>query len=142
MKMDASISEALTDFTDNWTQDPNNTKDCFLTFKAHLESLDDVNISFVPRPGITYSLRGTHINQKKRELFVMVDVIDDDPADRWLSVCFYGEMVSDPEESGDEVPEGLMGEDAKCFDLYEGDDATVEYVKARISEAAVAASKE
>ena len=45
----------------------------------------------------------------------MVDIIDDDPADRWLSVCFYDELVDDPKGLGDEVPGGLLGEDAKCF---------------------------
>lgn len=140
--MDAATAGELTDFINGWSLDPNNTKDCFLRLKKHLEALTDVTLAFVARPGITYSLRGTHTNQKKRELFAMVDIIDDDPADRWLSVCFYHEMVNDPDQSGDEVPEGLMGEDAKCFDLYEGDDAMVEYIKARITEASQAAANE
>lgn len=140
--MDTAISEELNGFIDSWSKDPNNTKNCFLDLKTHLETLDNVNLNFVARPGITYSLRGAHANQKKRELFVMIDVIDDDPADRWLSVVFYGEMVTDPDETGDDVPEGLMGEDAKCFDLYEGDDQAIEYLKVRIAEAFKAAASE
>ena len=39
------------------------------------------------------------------------------------------------EEKGDFVPEGLLGEDAACFDIetYEADD--LQYVRARIDEA-------
>lgn len=140
--MEPNLAEKLTLFMDGWNADPNNTRDCFLQFKNHLEGLDGVRLDFVERPGITYSLRATHENQVKRGLFAMVDVIDDDPADRWLSICFYRELVDDPDGLGDEVPEGLMGEDAKCFDLYEGDDDMVVYVKARLSNACLAASRE
>jgi hypothetical protein len=63
----------------------------------------------------------------------MVDVIEDNP--RWLSVCFYGEMISDPEEAGDYVPEGLLGEDAVCFDIEAFDAERLAYVMARIDEA-------
>nr|WP_321258705.1 hypothetical protein [uncultured Pseudodesulfovibrio sp.] len=140
--MDTALTEELTAFLESWTADPNKTKGCFQNFKEHLEGLEGVTLDFVARPGITYSLRATHANQKKRSLFAMVDIIDDDPADRWLSVCFYKELVDDPDEIGDEVPEGLMGEDAKCFDLYEGDDAQVSYIKDRLSAASLSAAAE
>jgi len=140
--MDTALTEELTTFLDTWTTDPNQTKGCFQCFKEHLEGLEDVALDFVARPGITYSLRATHANQTKRGLFAMVDIIDDDPADRWLSVCFYKELVDDPDEIGDEVPEGLMGEDAKCFDLYEGDDTQVSYIKNRLSAACLSAAAE
>ena len=94
-------------FIDSWTQDDNGTKNCFLKFKQYLEDMEGVSLNLVARPGVSYSLRAVHANQKRRQLFAMVDVIDDDPADRWLSVCFYGEMINDPEEQGDDVPEGL-----------------------------------
>ena len=67
----------------------------------------------------------------------MIDVIDDEP--RWLSICFYGEMVSDPEERGDYVPGGLLGEDGLCFDIESGNEELVSYVIARIDEAYSAA---
>ena len=78
-------------------------------------------------------MRASHPNQGSRPLFAMIDVIEDDP--RWLSVCFFGEMVSDPEEKGDMVPEGLLGQDAHCFDLDECDETAVAYVAARLDEA-------
>ena len=140
--MDMKIDAEMASFLDTWSADPNQTKPCFLKFKKHLEGLDGVNFEFVARSGITYSLRAAHANQKKRGLFAMVDVIDDDPKDRWLSVCFYKELVDDPNEMGDEVPGGLLGEDAKCFALYASNEPLVEYIKERLSVACRAASKE
>jgi len=57
------------------------------------------------------------------------------PSPRWLSVCFYGETVSDPEERGDLVPGGLLGEDGLCFDVENGSDDFIDYLIARINEA-------
>lgn len=116
-------------------------KDCdskaaFKTFQDVLTQDEGVVLGFKARPGITYSLRGTHSAQQGRELFVMVDVIDDDPEQRWLSVCFYDDMVTDPEEQGDWVPQGLMGEDARCFNVDEADEDLIVYVAERIREAA------
>ncbi len=140
--MNETLDTNLTAFLDTWSTDPNQTKPCFLDFKKHLESMDGVKFEFIARPGITYSLRAAHANQKKRGLFAMVDIIDDDPADRWLSVCFYNELVDDPKGIGDEVPEGLLGEDAKCFDLYESDTPLVEYIKERLGAACQSAACE
>ena len=105
----------------------------FLHFREYLSQKERVVLDYIARPGLTYSLRAVHENQKEKELFVMVDVIEDDP--RWLSICFYGEMIKDPEEKGDFVPEGLLGEDAVCFDIEEKDDALIGYVETRIDEA-------
>ena len=115
--------------------EPCDSRDAFLACREALEALDGVQLGFKARPGITYSLRGAHPAQQGRELFVLVDVIDDDPEQRWLSVCFYDDMVSDPQEQGDWVPQGLMGEDARCFNVDELDEDLVDYVVARIREA-------
>ena len=45
-------------------------------------------------------------------------------------------MITDPDELGDYVPEGLMGEDACCFNLDEDDAAVRDYIAARLAEAA------
>jgi len=140
--METTPNVDLTSFLDAWTTDPNLTKYCFLQLKKHLETMDGVQFDFVARPGITYSLRAAHANQTRHGLFAMVDVIDDDPDDRWLSVCFYRELVDDPDGLGDEVPGGLMGEDARCFDLYESDTLLLSYIKDRLKTACTAASTE
>lgn len=124
---------SLETFIAEWKETEEQNRKAFLEFKDFLSGRDDVAIDFVPREGVTYSLRAAHRNQQDRPLFVMVDVIEDQP--RWLSVCFYGEMVSDPEEKGDFVPEGLLGEDAVCFDVETYDEGLQDYIKQRLTEA-------
>lgn len=125
----------LTTFIEEWKDNDTKTRQAFIELVEHLEAMSDTTLDFNARPGVTYSLRPRHAAQEKRPLFGMVDVIDDDPDERWLSVCFYGEMITDPDETGDMVPEGLLGEDAHCFDIYEYDADDMAYVKARLTEA-------
>lgn len=135
------FEEELGIFLDSWTQDPHGNKAVFLRLKDYLAAKPGVQLGFKARPGITYSLRAVHENQKDKELFVMVDVIDDDPTDRWISVCFYGAMITDPQEKGNFVPQGLLGEDAHCFDIAEPDEKGLAYVEARLDEAYKTASQ-
>ena len=104
-------------------------------FYEWLAEKQEIKIDFNARPGASYSLRAAHVKDSDHPLFVMVDVIDDDPDERWLSVCFYGEMITDPDEAGDLIPEGLLGEDGYCFDLYEYNRDEVEYLKQRLAQA-------
>lgn len=122
-------------FIDEWADDPFGTKAVFQHLYQDLLKKDGAGFEFHARPGISYSLRGIHKNQKDRPLFVMIDVIDDDPKQRWLSVCFYGDMIEDPDDLGDLIPEGLLGADGYCFDITESDDSLEEYVRKRMNEA-------
>lgn len=131
--MDATSEQALNTFINEWKETEAKTREVLLHFKEYLSAKDGVTLDFLPRPGVTYSLRAVHANQKEKELFVMVDVIEDDP--RWLSICFYDEMITDPDENGDWVPEGLLGEDAVCFDIEEKEDELIRYVELRLDEA-------
>lgn len=133
MAIKKEVEQELNLFLDDWEETPERSREVFLHFKECLNKKDDVTLNFVCRPGVTYSLRAGHKNQKRRELFVMVDVIDEDP--RWISICFYGEMINDPEERGEFAPGGLLGEDAVCFDVAERDDEVIRYVEARLDEA-------
>ncbi|MDY0226876.1 MAG: hypothetical protein RBR38_08595 [Desulfomicrobium apsheronum] len=126
-------------FVSTW--DSCEAKDAFLVFRQALEAVDGVTLDFKARPGITYSLRGAHPDQQGRDLFALIDVIDDDPEQRWLSVCFYDDLVTDEQEQGDWVPGGLMGEDARCFNVDEADEDLVTYVVERIREAGAGAAK-
>ena len=131
----------LEEFLNIWTQDAQGNKIVFLRLKNFLAAKPGVKLGFKARPGVSYSLRAVHENQKDKDLFVMVDVIDDDPENRWLSVCFYGDMITDPEEKGDFVPQGLLGEDACCFDIDEPNEGDIAYVEARLDEAHQKASR-
>ena len=130
------MSEAiqqLESFIENWTETQEQNKKAFVRLQEYITSKPGVNLDFIPREGLTYSLRAAHENQKNKPLFVMVDVIEDTP--RWLSVCFYSEMITDPDENGDFVPDGLLGEDALCFDLEEYNEEGIRYVEVRMDEA-------
>lgn len=133
--------EELNLFTQKWEDNESQTKKAFIDILAHIISMPDITVDFKQRPGVSYSLRPKHKNQKSRSLFAMADIIDDNPDERWLSVCFYGDMITDPEEAGDLVPEGLMGEDGYCFDLYEYDADEIDYIMKRLDEAYRTASK-
>ena len=127
-------------FLEGWQAGPERNKEIFLHYKEQLERDKNTQLEFIPRPGITYSLRATHKAGKTRRLFAVIDVIEDTP--RWLSVCFYADMITDPEGKGDAVPGGLLGEDAVCFDLEAWDDEGVRYVASRLDEACQHAAQE
>ena len=121
-------------FLEGWEKDPNRVKPVFERFMNTLKSMNGAELSFKSRPGVSYSLRGT-CPGSDRDIFVLVDVVDDDPEERWLSVCFYDDQITDEKELGDWVPEGLAGKDARCFDVSEDDADVVGYTEARIQEA-------
>lgn len=129
--MNDSIPE-LTAFVEEWKIDSNGVKPLFLSLCEALASMPQARLEYKGRPGVSHSLRG--LVPGERPLFVLVDVIDDEPENRWLSVCFYADLVVDPDERGDVVPGGLMGEDARCFDV-ENPDGLEEYMLARLREA-------
>ena len=130
--MTTAIQE-LEAFIEGWEETDEQNKKAFMRLKDYLESKPGISIDFKSRPGVTYSYRASHENQKDRPLFLMIDVIDEEV--RWLSVCFYGDMIDDLDEKGDFVPEGLLGEDAVCFDLDEYNEENLRYIMARLDEA-------
>ena len=131
--------QALDTFLQNWEDTPEQNKASFMRLRQYLAAKSGVVFDFLPRPGVTYSLRVRHDNQKNRELFVIVDVIEDQP--RWLSVCFYEDTIDDAQERGNYVPEGLLGEDAICFDVEDFDEDALKYIEARMDEAHASAAR-
>lgn len=121
----------IADFLKSWQDDPLEMKPAFMEYKTFLEGVPGAEMEFVSRPGVSYSLRG----KKDGRIMALVDVVDDDPQNRWLSVCFYAESVKDVDELGDFVPQGLLGEDAICFNLDEKDSTMREYIGERLKEA-------
>ena len=140
IKQNGVVAE-VENFIKDWQAGAGAMKECFMILYRTVRDLSGTSLNFVARPGVSYSLRPHHDNQKDRELFAIIDVIDDEPEARWLSVCFYGDMITDPEERGEVIPGGLAGSDGYCFDIYEADDASISYVKARLNEAWSKAAK-
>ncbi len=131
----------LNEFIEQWQEDESGIRKAFIQILKYLQNLNNITLDFKARPKITYSLRPKHNNQENRALFAMIDVIDDDPEARWLSICFYGDMISDPDEAGDLIPDGLLGDDGHCFDIYEYNAEEIEYIITRLDEAYKAAQK-
>jgi hypothetical protein len=127
-------------FLDGWKGDVQPMRDWFRLFCQELSSMDGVTLAFVARPGVSYSIRPVHKMQIERDKFAIVDVIDDDPDERWLSVCFYEDMITDPNERGELIPGGLAGKDGYCFDLCENDRELALYLLDRLKEAGAAAA--
>jgi len=74
--MKKDTEQELNTFIEEWKETPEKNREVFLRFKKYLRIKEGITLDFKPRPGLTYSLSAVHANQKKRELFVMVDVIE------------------------------------------------------------------
>ena len=135
------MQEELDTFLAEWEDNALQVKKSFGLLQNYLANKADLTFIFRARPGVSYSLRAKHILQTKRELFLIMDVIDD-PENRWLSICFYPDMIADPEDKVVLIPLGLLGEDGYCFDLEEWDEEYLEYLLARLDEAYDYASRE
>ncbi len=140
MAAEMTATQEIDSFLLSWKGDIQPMRDWFQRFYRELSAMEGVTLTFVGRPGVSYSIRPMHVNQTKRDKFAIVDVIDDDPNERWLSVCFYEDMITDPKEKGELIPGGLAGSDGYCFDLYENDQELALYLLDRLREAAVAAA--
>jgi hypothetical protein len=133
--VEREMLKEIHEFMESWEDSPQGTKRAFLRLQEYVARRNDVIFSFKARPGVSYSLRAYRQVQEQRRLFALVDVIDSDPLNRWLNVCFYDEMISDHEERGELIPLGLLGEDGYCFDLEEWDEVFLDYLEARLDEA-------
>jgi hypothetical protein len=125
------------DLLKTWIDDSRRIKEAFTFLSSTLARLPGVSLDFHSRPGITHSFRafGQDTGKRAGRLIGLVDIVDDDPNNRWLSICFYSNTVSDPQEAGNLLPGGLLGEDGYCFDLFEYDDEFLSYLEKRIAEA-------
>ena len=131
-----NYDQEIEGFIEQWRESPDGCRSVFRSLYHFLAGLEGAQTEFHARPGITYSLRGIPVKDSAFPLFVMIDVIEDQP--RWLSVCFYEKMVNDYEGLGDSVPGGLLGEDGLCFDIESEDAGLNDYLKQRIAEACAA----
>lgn len=135
-----SLSE-IDSFLESWQGENEPMCQWYSSLYQELLKVPEVQLEFMARPGVSYSIRPKLSSQKERGLFAIVDVIDDDPAERWLSVCFYEDMITDPQERGELIPGGLAGGDGYCFDMFDDDAEAGEYLLARLREAAKSAHR-
>ncbi|MBW2620009.1 MAG: hypothetical protein JRC56_01585, partial [Deltaproteobacteria bacterium] len=53
-------------FIENWTETQEQNKKAFVRLKDYMASKPGVNLDFIPREGLTYSLRAVHEDQKNK----------------------------------------------------------------------------
>lgn len=127
-----NVHAHIKDFLADWQEDQRHVRPFFSRLLARFVELN-ANLDFVVRKGVSASLRAG-LNPGTRPLFCLVDVVED-RGGPWLSVCFYADTVTDPEELGNLVPRGLLDEDGYCFDIEQPDMDIELYVHARITAA-------
>ena len=118
---------------------PDDQKDLWAVFRELTEaaqSLPGARLSLVSRPGVSHSLRAALDRPSSpRPVFFLVDVVVSE-ADPWfLSVCFYEDEITDPDELGNAIPQGLFEETGYCFDVEELEPDLNAYLKQRLAEA-------
>lgn len=139
MEKTSPVFKEIEAFINSWQEANAWAKDGFLALYRHVAAMAGVEMQFVGRPGVSFSLRPRGVNQNDGGFFAIIDVIDD-PAERWLSICFYGDMITDPEGRGEVIPGGLAGADGYCFDVSDDEPGMIDYLKVRCREAWMAVS--
>ena len=125
-----------------WPSSQAGLKQALLTLKERAQALPGAVLEFVARPGVSHSLRFTLDPLppgRERPVFFLVDVVSDG-GELFLSVCFYEDEVSDPDELGNAVPAGLFAETGYCFDVDDYDQKQMAYLASRLDEAFANAS--
>lgn len=130
-------ASGLNEFIATWEIDPLNVKNSFLAYRDIFAKDPRFSMKFVSRPGVSHSLRVFAPERPDgTSIAALIDIVDDDPENPWLSVCFFASLVTDPEDLGDFVPQGLEGRDAICFNLDEDNATLAQYIGERLKEAA------
>lgn len=115
-------------FLHNWQEHSIEVKKLFLRLYGFAKTIPNVQIQYSERPGISHSLRVGLAGNSERPFFAVIDIIDDEPEARWISMCMYADLVIDPERKGDLIPKGLNHQDAVCFDIDEANENTSAYL--------------
>ena len=134
----SSETEASFDhFMGQWSEDPHGVKKVLQKIVDILRRNKGTVLEFHPRPGVSYSLRASAARRapKDRPYYAVIDIVEEAQGNRWLSVCFYADAVSDPDDIGNLIPKGLLEEDGYCFDVDSYDEILLSYLEARIREA-------
>lgn len=143
--MSAESDLSLEQFLEQWPAGQAGLKKSLLAYRQGVLELRGVSEAFLPRPGVSYSLRwdlDPRPGGRRRPLFALADVVPLGQDEMMLSVCFYADEISDPEEVGNAIPRGLFDETGYCFDLEGEDPDLVAYCLTRVAEALEAARRE
>ncbi len=128
----------LSDLMAAWPENQAGLRRAFSELTENAEARTGTEVSLISRAGVSHSFRATLDNpgpNRKRPVYFLVDVIVSE-ADPWfLSVCFYEDEITDPEDLGNPIPQGLFEETGYCFDVDDYDAVLLNYLTQRIAEA-------
>ena len=125
-------------FLSSWPEDQSTLKQAYLELIESVKSKPLATWTFVSRAGISYSFRAQTSDSntdRKRPVFLLMDVIPEQEGPFWLSVCFYEDEITDPAGEGNAIPQGLFQETGYCFDMDDGEGEMPAYLKQRVDEA-------
>jgi hypothetical protein len=131
-------------FLTGWPQAQPGLKRAYLWLKERAQALPEATWSFLARPGVSHSLRfdlAPRPAGRARPVFFLVDVVGA-AGELFLSVCFYEDEVSDPQDLGNAIPQGLFMETGYCFDVDDFDQEQLDYLGTRLKEAHASARGE
>lgn len=122
----------------NWPENQKGLYKAFARLTDQAQNQPECTWKLLARPGISYSFRAAPADgppSRKRPVYFLVDIVISQ-ADPWfLSVCFYEDEISDPEDLGNPIPQGLFQETGYCFDVDDFDPRQLEYLEERMIEA-------
>lgn len=124
-----------------WRGGRESLEQTFKALKARAEELCGVGLSVQPRSGIGHSFRGITEDRADRPVWVLLDVLEPDNEPWWLSICFFADSITDPDDLGEVIPGGLFGADGYCFDIEKNDEQIINYLSQRLTEAWQSASE-
>ena len=137
------IMDELKSLYSTWPPEQQDLRRAFERLSSRAAALEGASCSLVSRPGVSHSFRTTLADPgaRPRPVFFLADVVAA-PGDPWfLSVCFYEDEITDPDEIGNAIPQGLFDETGYCFDVDDDDGELAGYLEARMDEAWLAARR-
>lgn len=114
-------------FLQNWGEDSQEVRELFHRLYSLLRDCPLLTLRWKAEPGVVYSLRGALKEARTDDLsgdIVRIDVVDDDPEERWLSIRLTAALGDAPGETWETLPGALSGRAAFCLDVDECDDET------------------
>jgi hypothetical protein len=115
----------IDEFLNTWVADTK-VKALFCLLYQNFKN-NKLQLTWQARPGACYSLYAAMPGATTD--FAKLDIVDDDPEERWLSLCITKDMADDPENFGECIPKLFNNQDALCFDIDENNENISEYLQ-------------
>ena len=130
----SSVQEVLA----GWPADQEGLARAFEELTRSAAQMTETVVEVITRLGVSHSFRATLIDpsgKRVRPVYFLVDVVVSSSDPWFLSVCYYEDEITDPEELGNPIPQGLFQETGYCFDVEAYDPELLGYLRDRLAEA-------